>query len=464
MISLFSVSFDVSDTMSCYGCGSAFNAFKREHGCKNCGFSFCMKCMPNKYSIPKLNNEKHRVCMKCYNILTGKVKPKDENPAKYSPPENYRKRMAALEEREAGGNKPSHSKQHGSHVVGAHKSQHKNMSKADREIQERLEKLRKDKTPQEIEASKVTAQDLENRLAQVKGMDPSRYSSSNKPVYHAPDRRTQQEQMNDLLDEISSEVVLDSRLPDPVQEISSRLAKLKQPDKPNNVQGDENNLNKPSLRDSQSFSHNISTSGQQTPDKKGVQVTKEEHSPATVDNANKEVSPEDVSRILNEAAKELEQDAQKALRDVQEDKEIMKRLQEIKQKRKESASDINKDENDTVSGSENEEDDILAQSIIHQAIEENKLDEAAARDGHDTSKVSKDTEKTAKKIINTEEEWYDPDELPYCCICTEDATLRCLGCDKDLYCQQCFKEGHKELGLTDHVTLKYTPPVGEGTT
>ena len=62
------------------------------------------------------------------------------------------------------------------------------------------------------------------------------------------------------------------------------------------------------------------------------------------------------------------------------------------------------DEDDTVSGSENEEDDILARSIIHQAIEENKLDEAAARDGHDTSNISTDSKKTAKKIVNTEEE------------------------------------------------------------
>ncbi|KAF3046512.1 hypothetical protein E8E12_010404 [Didymella heteroderae] len=31
----------------------------------------------------------------------------------------------------------------------------------------------------------------------------------------------------------------------------------------------------------------------------------------------------------------------------------------------------------------------------------------------------------------------------WCVICQDDATLRCLGCDGDLYCRNCWMEGHK---------------------
>ncbi|KAG0248000.1 hypothetical protein BG011_000654, partial [Mortierella polycephala] len=38
----------------------------------------------------------------------------------------------------------------------------------------------------------------------------------------------------------------------------------------------------------------------------------------------------------------------------------------------------------------------------------------------------------------------DGDENPdnWCCICNEDATWTCSGCDNDNYCQECFRESH----------------------
>ena len=47
------------------------------------------------------------------------------------------------------------------------------------------------------------------------------------------------------------------------------------------------------------------------------------------------------------------------------------------------------------------------------------------------------------------------DDLPWCCICNADATLRCFDCDNDLYCTRCFSEGHEQFGLFDHQYMPF---------
>jgi len=45
----------------------------------------------------------------------------------------------------------------------------------------------------------------------------------------------------------------------------------------------------------------------------------------------------------------------------------------------------------------------------------------------------------------------DADVESWCIICCDDATLRCLGCDGDLYCGNCWNEGHRgqDVGLEE---------------
>lgn len=52
----------------------------------------------------------------------------------------------------------------------------------------------------------------------------------------------------------------------------------------------------------------------------------------------------------------------------------------------------------------------------------------------------------------------DTEELPWCTICNEDATIRCDGCDGDLFCRGCFKEIHDDEEYRAHKTKPYVAP------
>lgn len=56
----------------------------------------------------------------------------------------------------------------------------------------------------------------------------------------------------------------------------------------------------------------------------------------------------------------------------------------------------------------------------------------------------------------------DLEELPWCTICNEDAKLRCLGCDGELYCNACFKEIHDDEEYKQHRTKPYQKPKSAG--
>ena len=160
----------------CNGCATKFSFFKKEKGCKNCGYSFCKDCLKYKTNVPRLKNEKHEVCKKCYDVLTGKARPVVN--ANYSPPENFKKRVAALSDPNAP--KPlrtdvrvkgsaNGSSSDGGRVSSSEK--YKGMSKEDQAIAERLEKL---KQARAIDTPHPPSQsEIESRLKNLKGDQPA---------------------------------------------------------------------------------------------------------------------------------------------------------------------------------------------------------------------------------------------------------------------------------------------------
>lgn len=64
-----------------------------------------------------------------------------------------------------------------------------------------------------------------------------------------------------------------------------------------------------------------------------------------------------------------------------------------------------------------------------------------------TIKPAKSTSTSTKKGLGFSDEEIDT----WCIICNADATLRCIGCDGDLYCTNCWIEGHRgeDAGLEE---------------
>lgn len=57
------------------------------------------------------------------------------------------------------------------------------------------------------------------------------------------------------------------------------------------------------------------------------------------------------------------------------------------------------------------------------------------------TKAGLDSLKKAKAKSNLPV-YTDEDIDSWCCICNEDGEIRCLGCDGDIYCQNCWRDGH----------------------
>ncbi|KAK3736880.1 hypothetical protein RRG08_000627 [Elysia crispata] len=478
----------------CYGCGAEFGMFKKEHGCKNCGFAFCSKCLNEKsVPVPKKNNTKHRVCHKCFRILKGEL-PANAGQQSYDLPEAYLKRMAALKEKESaspGNYSGGAAIQKGSSGGATQKipSHLSRLNKEDRDIAMRLEKLKEDR--------KVTVSDtdLNARLAQLKGQT---YNPEKKPVaYQPPDRRTQIEQVDDLLEQLCEEVEIDSLRPDPVKDVEARLAHLKYGANGEKPAVDLNNTN----QQDKSRNTSMADAGNNDlgkMDKMGAfakPYSKNIHTNTHRADNKDEVSLEDMQQLIVQTANELEADAQRQVAGLYQDQQLMEKLREIQAQRQQEENWNGTAETSNSSGlatqlantlsqeqddSDEENEDVEANKVLQRFLEEAKLDEKAKQDGVEVKesnslrkgkkkrqgdhnfeglKSSKLKPPTAEDFAS-DSDYDDSDELPYCCICTEDASMRCRDCDFDLYCARCFRESHQEMEITDHRTTSYQAPKG----
>ncbi|NXW42436.1 ANCHR regulator, partial [Nyctiprogne leucopyga] len=421
----------------CYGCASKFSVFKKEAtlsspslvspqcGCKNCGRSFCSGCLGFSAAVPCCGSTQQKVCKQCHGKLTGEGC--QSSSAKWSPPENYKKRVAAFEAKQ---NQLKEQQKAAAKPAGQAGSRYQGLSKEDRAIAERLERLREERKPKaiptqaEIEARLAalkedcrgpvpSAQEMEDRLAVLQGREPP--SQAPRPVHQPPDTRSLVQQTDDLLTQLSEEVAIDEHYRPRVQPQAVSSQSL-------------NDLNRES--------------------EDGV-------CPANLDPKQLE---EEKSKLLAEAAAELREENTRQEKILQ----VAKRLAAL---RGEDPEKVTLETYKLPDSDEEVAEEEAIRRVLKQLTEEAALDEASGfnippdettQPGPSQQNLHKKVkQKTPATTALGSADVSDEDELPWCCICNEDATLRCHGCDGDLYCQRCFREGHDEFDLKDHHTSRY---------
>uniref|UniRef100_A0A8C5H0H2 FYVE-type domain-containing protein n=1 Tax=Gouania willdenowi TaxID=441366 RepID=A0A8C5H0H2_GOUWI len=402
----------------CYCCASKFSLFKKELGCKNCGRSFCSSCLTLGALVPRCGNTQQKVCKQCYDHLT--------------------RRVAALEAKQQG-QLTQPGLQEGPRNTKGGNSSSKGLSQEDQLIAARLQKLKEDniaksvpsereiesrlaalKTPSQPVASTT---EMEARLAALRGQPPP--SQAAPPVHQPPDRRTQTEQANDLLTQMEDEVAIDNRHSNPKSGVDDHM----------------NDLNK----------------------KEGLSL--DENLEQNQDDVNQMEAEKD--RLLEEAMTELKTESHSQDQILH----MAKRLALLKGQDPEKITMKDFQHPD----SEEETEEEAVKRVLKQLSEEAAMDEASGYNIPLEKSGPKNTErkKHSKKqpatsssksralpaaVTHQSSDSDDDDELPWCCICNRDATLRCHSCDDDLYCNRCFREGHDKYDRKEHRTSNYTAP------
>ncbi|XP_058116544.1 abscission/NoCut checkpoint regulator [Anopheles ziemanni] len=169
---------------------------------------------------------------------------------------------------------------------------------------------------------------------------------------------------------------------------------------------------------------------------------------------------EQVQDLIGRYADETKLDKELESKRMEQDDEIMRRLNALREFRTggiaDGATTSSGPSRPALPDSDSDDgltDEELAKKLAQRYAEEGKLEAKLPPADSDEEVLS--PVKTSPRPGNEGDE----EELPWCTICNEDAVLRCLGCDNDLYCNSCFKEFHYDEDPREHKTLAFKQKV-----
>ena len=142
---------------------------------------------------------------------------------------------------------------------------------------------------------------------------------------------------------------------------------------------------------------------------------------------------------MQEVNFKMKDEAKAALNDLEKDKVIQEQLARLKVKQNKELPE----RKDNLSDEENEEEDT--DNVLMQILAEARLEDRLSPLAPDTP-----DERPGRDHGQGE-----PEELPWCVICNDDASVRCQDCGGDLYCGQCYKELHRDREERGHRTVGY---------
>jgi len=381
-----------SKKMGCAHCAREFSLFHREYACPACGFSHCSSCLKYKVVLPKTGRQ-DKVCLKCHTLMTT---PRPAPPP--SPPRALQKRLEKLQ------------------PTGVPKG----LSAEDQRIAERLERLHKERKNKDQLPSEDEVRARLDRLKGVAHSDKEAQQTDNRgqqaQFYQPPDTRTATEQVNHLVTATSAKIDLEARhvVLSPEEDIAGRLARLRGEPKPK-IASKQDLIPDPNLY--------LSGGGDQN-----AQIGEE--------------GVDEVARLMAKVEQEAERDAKAAIEEVARDKAIQEQLARLRV-RPTSSGGVEHSKVDVEEGEDvddiDEEERLIKQLMAEARLDQNLGVGASLPHGGQTDGATSG----------------EPEELPWCVICNEDALVRCRGCDGDLYCTACYKEFHVGEDPNEHRVEKF---------